>query len=362
MLFIKIRGRGFKLLVFGQLVQCFFQLRDFFGRSLFVAFKVRALKEPEARKQFCDLLITYALVHLVEEAEVLVQGGHELGQGRAFQLGRAFAVADHHAFGGFLDHHAHELAIVLDVLLRLAFLDAIKRRLGNENVTAFDQLVHVAEEKREQQGANVAQHLVVAGLFHVQDLAFERQNGLEAAVASLLGGAAGGFTFDQEQFATVRIALGAVGEFAGKTAAIQSAFATREIAGFARCFAGTRGFNRFVDDLARHRRVLLKERAQALVDECLHGAGNVGIQLGFGLAFKLRLRQLDTDHGHQAFTNVVTRKVFFYIFEKPELLAGIVDGPGKRSAETGKMRAAVHGVDVVGETENCFGVAVVVLE
>ena len=115
-------------------------------------------------------------------------------------------------------------------------------------MSALDQLLHVTEEEGEQQGADVrsihvgvgheddlaiaqlagievvfanagahgrdhgadffvTQHLVVARLFHVQNFSLERQNGLEAPVASLLGGAAGGFTLYQEQLAAGGIAL-----------------------------------------------------------------------------------------------------------------------------------------------------------
>src|SRR3954465_2325297 len=50
-------------------------------------------------------------------------------------------------------------------------------------------------------------------------------------------------------------------------------------------FARTRRFDRFVDDLARDRGVLLKECAQAFVDECLHDPCDVGVELALGLAF-----------------------------------------------------------------------------
>src|ERR1700693_5859473 len=97
--------------------------------------------------------------------------------------------------------------------------DAVERRLGDVDVAAVDQRAHVAEEKGEQQSADVAavhvgvghendfviaelggdeiiltdagaergddgadffvpQHLVVARLFDVEDLAFERKDGL----------------------------------------------------------------------------------------------------------------------------------------------------------------------------------------
>ena len=108
--------------------------------------------------------------------------------------------------------------------------------------------------------------------------------------------------------------------------------------------------------------VLLEECSQLFVDYGLHDAGYVGIQFALGLAFELGLRQLYADHGYQAFADVVSGQIFFYVFEQAHLLAGVVDGAGQRGAEAGEMRASVDGVDVVGETENGFRVGVVVLE
>ena len=95
------------------------------------------------------------LVDLVEESEILVKLGHELCQLRTFELSCAFAVTNGHAIGRAADHYLHELAIVFDVLLELAFLNAIERWLRNVYVATLDQLGHVAEEEREQQRANV---------------------------------------------------------------------------------------------------------------------------------------------------------------------------------------------------------------
>jgi hypothetical protein len=96
----------------------------------------------------------------------------------------------------------------------------------------------------------VAEHLVVAGLFDVEDLALERQDGLEAAIAALLGGAAGALALDQVELAAVGIALAAVGQLAGQSAAIERAFAAGEVAGLAGRFAGAGRFNGLVDDAA----------------------------------------------------------------------------------------------------------------
>ena len=273
-----------------------------FSRNLAFGLRgeVGAVGELGARQQLGQPLVADALVHLFDEAQVLVERAHEAGEVGALDAAGALAVAHDHAFGGALHHHLHKLAIVLDVLLEAALLDLVERRLRDVDVVALDQLRHVAEEEGEQQGADVravdvgvgheddfavadlggvevvladaaaqrgnhgadflvAQHLVVAGLLHVQDLALERQDGLEAAVAALLGGAAGALALDQVEFAAVGIALGAVGQLAGQAAAVERAFAAGQVAGLAGRFAGARRFNGLVDDLLGDGRILLEE-------------------------------------------------------------------------------------------------------
>jgi len=83
----------------------------------------------------------------------------------------------------------------------------------------------------------VTQHAVVARFFDVEDFPFERQDGLEAAVAALGGCAAGGFAFDQEEFAAGGVAFLAIAELAGQATGIERAFAAGEVAGFAGGFA-----------------------------------------------------------------------------------------------------------------------------
>ncbi len=242
--------------------------------------------------------------------------------------------------------------------------------IGHQDELAVAQLGDVevvladAAAERGDHGADffVAQHLVVAGFLDVEDLALERKDGLELAVAALLGGAAGGLTLDEVELAELGLALGAVGELAGQAAAIERSLAAGEVAGLARGLARARRVDRLVDDLLRDRRVLLQEGAQALVDERLHDAGDVGVELALGLAFELRLRQLDADDDNEAFAHVVAGEVLLDVLEEAELLAGDVDGARQRRAEAGEMRSAIDGVDVVGEAEDGLGVGVVVLQ
>ena len=242
--------------------------------------------------------------------------------------------------------------------------------VGHQDELAIAQLGGVevvladAAAQRSNHGANffVAQHLVVAGLFDVENLALQRQDRLEATVAALLGSSAGRFTLDQVQFAAVRLALGAVGELARQAAAVQRAFTSRQVASLAGRLARASGVDGLVDDLLRNRRILFKERAQPFVDERLHGAGDVGIQLALGLPFELWLRQLDRDDDDQAFADVVAGEIFLDVLEQSNRLPDGVDRSRQSSLEAGKMGSAVDRIDVIGKAENRLGVGVVVLQ
>src|SRR6202049_27179 len=152
-----------------------------------------------------------------------------------------------------------EFVLVANITFSLAALDAIQRRLRNVDMATIDELLHVAEEKRQQQradvtaidvrighknyfviaeftgveivfadagtqrgddGANffVAKHLVVARFFYVENFSFERKDGLEFAVAAHFCGAACGFALNDEKLAVRGITFLAVGELAGESA------------------------------------------------------------------------------------------------------------------------------------------------
>ena len=130
------------------------------------------------------------------------------------------------------DQVIFQRALVFQVLLGLAARHLVERRLRDIEVAALDQRRHLAEEERQQQGADVravdvgvghqndlviaqlgeveivaadagaqcrdqgadllgAQHLVEARALDIEDLAAQRQHRLEFAVAALLGAAAG---------------------------------------------------------------------------------------------------------------------------------------------------------------------------
>ena len=167
--------------------------------------------------------------------------------------------------------------------------DAVIAQLGDVEVLGAD-----AAAERRDHGLDLlaAEHLVEARLLDVQDLALERQDGLEPPIAALLGRAAGRLALDDVELAQRGVALLAVGQLARQRAAVERALAPHEIARLARRLARARGVDRLADDLARDAGVLLEEGAELVVDDGLDDALDLGVaELGLGLSLELRMRE-----------------------------------------------------------------------
>jgi hypothetical protein len=215
----------------------------------------------------------------------------------------------------------------------------------------------------EQEDLLRAQHLVQARPLHVQDLATQGQDRLEGAVAALLRGAAGGIALDQEEFGLLRVLLLAIGQLAGQVAAVERGLATREVAGLAGGLAGAGGLEGLAHDDLRDLRMLFEVGGEAVVDEGLDEALDLGVaQLGLGLALELRLQELDRDEADESFADVVAGDRDLRVLEQLVLLGVGVDRAGQGRAEADEMRAAFDRVDRVGEGEHVLAVAVVPLQ
>ncbi len=313
--------------------------------QLFLVGEIGFLVEVAFGQQLDKLRLAQTAPKLRGDLLKLLNVQQELREVAAFERLPGFALHDV-LFGGALHQLARKFTLVADVAVHLAALDAIERRLRDVDVLLFDQLAHVAEEKREQQRANVAavhvrvghqdhfviaqlagveivladagaergddaadffvaQHLVVAGLFDVEDFALERQDRLIAAVAPALGGAAGGFSLDDEDFAARGIAFLAIGEFSRQAAGIERGFAARQLARLAGCFAGACGVNALADDFPCDRGVLVEILSQLFVYQRFDEALDIAVEFALGLAFELRLRKLYGDDGDESFAHVV---------------------------------------------------------
>ena len=224
---------------------------------------------------------------------------------------------------------------------------AEQRRLGHVDVAAFDQVVHLAVEERQQQRADVravdvgvghdddlavaafgevhfvadaradgrdhaadllvGQHFVFARLVGVDDLAAQGEDGLVLADAAAFGAAAGRIALDQVQFARVDLAAGAVAELAGQAAAAQGALALAdELPGLAGAFAGLGRQQALLHDDLGRLGILFQVLGQVVADGRVDDAFDLAVaQLGLGLAFELRLGHAERDDGRQALAAVV---------------------------------------------------------
>src|SRR5262249_56848029 len=128
------------------------------------------------------------------------------------------------------------------------------------------------------------------GLLEVRDLAADRQDGLEAAVAALLGGAPGRIALDDEDLAVLGVVERAVGELPRQRAAVENGLAPRQVARLARRLAGAGGGDHLLDDLARDGRILLEVLAQPLAHHRLDRALDLAVaELRLRLPLELRV-------------------------------------------------------------------------
>src|SRR5262245_64471471 len=116
-----------------------------------------------------------------------------------------------------------------------------------------------AGAKRGDQRADLLarEHLVEAHALDIEDLAAQRQYRLEFSVATLLGRAAGGVAFHDEQLGLRRVALLAIGKLARQRGDAERILA-RELARLARGFAGRGGLHDLRNDDLGFGRMLLE--------------------------------------------------------------------------------------------------------
>ncbi|GAB1413385.1 hypothetical protein MASR1M97_21210 [Candidatus Desulfobacillus denitrificans] len=297
-----------------------------------------------------------------------------------------------------------QLVVILDVTLALAVLDLVERRLGNVNMAALDQFGHLPVEKSQQQCADVCavdirvghddnavvaeflrlvilsftyarskcrdqrcyflrrDKLVEARLLDVEDLALERQNGLELSVSALLGGAAGGVALNQIQFAQRRIFLLAVGELAGQADAIEHTLAPRHFARLARRFPRACCFDDLSGDDSGISRTLKQELRQFGSDDFLHGRLRFrGHQLHFGLRSELRIRHFHREHTGQPLAHVITGDLDLCLLGYVVLFNILVDDAGHCMPQSRKVGSAIGLRDIVGKAQNLLRVGIIPL-
>ncbi len=207
----------------------------------------------------------------------------------------------------------------------------------------------------------VLEHLVQARFLHIDELAANGQDRLELAVAPLLGRAACGVALDDVELGVGGVAVRAIGQLAGQTAAGERALAHR-FARFAGRLARARRHQGLVHYLLGHRRVAVKEVHQPVVNDRGNNAVDFRVdQFDLGLRFETRVGQFDAQDADQPFAHVIARDVGVLFLEQLVGPGVLVDRAGQGAAEAGQVGAAVGVGNRVGKAENLVVVAVVVL-
>ena len=246
---------------------------------------------------------------------------------------------------------------------------AVDIGIGHDDDLVIAQLVDVelipdAGAERDDQRVElvVAVDLVGARLFDVEHLAPHRQDRLEAAVAALDGRARGAVALDDVDLAQRRVALVAVLQLVGHLAGLQPRLAAHGFLGLARGLAGAVGHHGLLQNGLCRGRVLLEIGGELVVYDAVDQRADIGVaQLLLGLALKLGLGQLDGNDGGDALAHVLAGDLVVAL-DDVGLGAVGVDHAGERGLEAGLVHAALGGVDVVGEGDDVFIVAVVVLQ
>ena len=214
-----------------------------------------------------------------------------------------------------------------------------------------------ADHLDDGRALDVAQHVGLGGLLHVEDLAADRQERLELGVAGVLGGSQGGVTLDDEQLGGGDIVAAAVGELGRQGGGLQGGLAAGDLLVQARRDAGTH----LADDLLLQGARLGLEvpfgggqqggelALDHLGDDLAHGPGAQDL---LGLALELGLGHAHGDDGGQARHDVVLLDA--------AVLGGELQGPGvgldalaqhlgEGLLESGQVGAAHGGGDDVDE-------------
>src|SRR5690606_26451373 len=194
-------------------------------------------------------------------------------------------------------------------------------------------------------------------------LALERQDGLSAAVAALLRGAAGRVTLDEEELGQRRILFLTVRELAGQPRDVERALAARHLARLARRLARPRRLDDLAYDDLRLGRMLEEERLELLRDDRFDDALDLGgNELVLRLRRELRVGKLHRQHRGQPFARIVARGHDLLALRDTLVLDVLVQRPRHRGAEALKVRAAVALRDIVRVAEHGLLIAVVPLQ
>ena len=199
------------------------------------------------------------------------------------------------------------------------------------------------------------EYLMLHRFLYVQNLTSQRQNSLVNTVTTGLRSSACGISLDQEQLALSRILAHAIRQFTRQTTAAQRRLPQHTLTRVTGCDTCLSRQNHFLYDLLCIIRMFLQVVLQCLGYGTRNHAGYFRVtELRLRLTLKLRLCHFHGDNCRQTLTEIVRidRRVAVFVFQLRLLqhlavLRVFLHHTRQRSAETGYVRTAFNGVDIV---------------
>ncbi len=297
----------------------------------------------------------------------------------------------------------HQITLLIGVghPLGLAPLDFIQRRHSGIDIAVFNQGTHIAEEEGQQQRSDMGtvhvrighnDHFMVAqlldvelvtdtgtqghdqgvqlivaidfigpGLLHVQHLTPHGQNRLEPGISALDGRACSGVTLDDVDFTEAGVPLVAVLQLVRHLTGFQTGLTADGFSGLSGGFTSPVGHHGLFQDGLGSGRMLLEIGGQLIRHHLIYQSADIGIaELGLGLALELGIGELDGDDGGDALPAVLAGNLVIAL-DDAILNAVIIQHTGKGRLEARFVHTAFGGINLVGEAEDEFVVAVVIL-
>ena len=205
---------------------------------------------------------------------------------------------------------------------------------NNLVVTQLGQIKFIADTAAESSNHGtdfcVGIDSIQASLFYVENLASDWQNSLETTIPSLLSRTTCRITLYDENLAMLWILNRAICQLTWQAAYLQGILTASQLSSLAGSLSGSGSHNSLVQNLLGNVRMFLKILIKALRNNGIYNASHLRVtQLGFGLALKLRLTNLQADNTGQALTNILTTEISLIILDNIILAGIIVPGSGQ---------------------------------